>query len=425
MARGPRNSSSAALAELMPDQTVVVLLCGCRWDYVDVSTTPFLASLRDVSYSIRKVQPGWGFCERTEILTGLPSLDQDFLFAIGRDTTNSPYKRLRPVLGVMQQISNRSTSERFDYAARRLLWAFISQSNHPMRPYNIPFSMLSDYRLTEDFWLHDEPESFQTPSIFDLLRRRGLRWGLDSFTSLHHRRGSNDSARQERALMGLRSGNDMQFVYFGGFDEYGHLYGPDSDEFRSHLKRLDTALAKFVAYCERVNPGVRVLLVGDHGMSQVNESLDVGRIFNQVKQTVKSRGGWLEFFLDSTMARLWIAPGFEQIVMSELETSSSLFRYGSLLPIQELVDRQSTALACLYGSHIWTANEGTVVSPDFFHKRSQVPKGMHGYSPDLASSHGVLLTHGLGDYGPSEDFAPLTKIFDVLRFCMSDRSLSD
>jgi hypothetical protein len=46
-----------------------------------------------------------------------------------------------------------------------------------------------------------------------------------------------------------------------------------------------------------------------------------------------------------------------------------------------------------YGDHLWMANPGVLVFPDFFHRIAPC-KGMHGYDPHLKESQGVCIRWG-------------------------------
>lgn len=48
-----------------------------------------------------------------------------------------------------------------------------------------------------------------------------------------------------------------------------------------------------------------------------------------------------------------------------------------------------------YGDHLWLANPGVLVFPDFFHRIAPY-KGRHGYDPSLSESQGVCVHWGAG-----------------------------
>ena len=51
-------------------KVLIVLLDALRHDYLNSEDTPFLYSLSNKSIYVKKLVPGYGFCERSEILTG-------------------------------------------------------------------------------------------------------------------------------------------------------------------------------------------------------------------------------------------------------------------------------------------------------------------------------------------------------------------
>ena len=71
--------------------TIFILLDGFRKDYLSNSTTPFLWKCSQEGEHYESVEPSFGFCERTEILTGMRGDESGFFSAIGYDPANSPY----------------------------------------------------------------------------------------------------------------------------------------------------------------------------------------------------------------------------------------------------------------------------------------------------------------------------------------------
>ena len=62
--------------------------------------------------------------------------------------------------------------------------------------------------------------------------------------------------------------HDFVATYITTLDAVGHRNGPDSDEMNAALRKLDTLLGHLL---EGLDPEVNVLIVGDHGMAQVEQ----------------------------------------------------------------------------------------------------------------------------------------------------------
>ena len=63
------------------NKKVIIIIDAFRWDYITKSYTPFLYSLSNNSYYIKKIIPAPGFCERTELFTGLGPFDSKMFLA--------------------------------------------------------------------------------------------------------------------------------------------------------------------------------------------------------------------------------------------------------------------------------------------------------------------------------------------------------
>ena len=65
--------TETANSPLKKEKVLIVLVDALRWDYLNKQDTPFLHSLSKQGLYVRKLITGYGFCERSEILTGATS----------------------------------------------------------------------------------------------------------------------------------------------------------------------------------------------------------------------------------------------------------------------------------------------------------------------------------------------------------------
>ena len=75
--------------------TILLLLDAFRSDYISKNNTPFLYKISKEGFFCPSVEQSYGFCERTEILTGLRANESGFFTAVGYDPINSPYKNIK------------------------------------------------------------------------------------------------------------------------------------------------------------------------------------------------------------------------------------------------------------------------------------------------------------------------------------------
>jgi hypothetical protein len=109
----------------MDRKLVIVLLDACRGDYICEDWTPFLAKLRDESRYYKKLVPGFGFCERTEIFVGKKPSESNYFTAFGLCKSESPYKNLRTALRGLGAIEDFFSSPFLSKIIRRALWGLV------------------------------------------------------------------------------------------------------------------------------------------------------------------------------------------------------------------------------------------------------------------------------------------------------------
>ena len=67
---------------------IFVLVDAMRSDYISQNNTPFIYNLSQKYFYVKKVRPSVGFCERSEIISGLNYEKTGYFTAIGRIRSN-------------------------------------------------------------------------------------------------------------------------------------------------------------------------------------------------------------------------------------------------------------------------------------------------------------------------------------------------
>ena len=180
-------------------------------------------------------------------------------------------------------------------------------------------------------------------------------------------------------------------LYFGEVDNAGHTFGPDSDEVRAAVHRVDAAIAQLVASVRRARLDDRVhyVVVADHGMAALSsertivlddliavDSVDVIDWSPVVGLT--PRDGNVEATYLALKGR---HPALAVYKSAELPARFHLAGHSRLPAIVGIADE---------GWHITSRNEirrwGT--------GDGRAPGGNHGYDPQFRSMHGVLIATG-------------------------------
>ena len=402
---------------------VLLLLDACRWDYIDPETTPFLWKQAETGRHYRRVIPSPGFCERTEMLTGMSPAESGFFTAIGHNPEQSPYSGLKPLLSVLHGLEKLSTSALWRKVLRRILRQSMRRKGHGFGPYYIPLRLLDKFCLTEDYYDHRDPRAFAVPSLLSLVAEDGFRTHYDSFTALGMFNTKSDEERLDLAVKAAVCPTTKLFlVYQSAPDSFGHELGPDHAGMRTVLSRVDDQIRRFHEDFLARRPDARFMIIGDHGMSQVHERVDAGgevvRIANELGLRV---GKDFFFFLDSTMLRVWFeTPDARSKLAPAIFESHVLASRGRVLTSQLAESLHVPVADRTYGDLIWWADRGVLVWPDFFHSPDAHISGMHGYDPSHADSHGTCIVFGPGISARQVETLELRGVFEVARELLID-----
>ncbi len=110
-------------------------------------------------------------------------------------------------------------------------------------------------------------------------------WRLEVFKD-----GVPDSTAMDFTERALKDGALLVMTYLSGTDAEGHYHGPASPEVRRKLARLDAEIAPRVERMLAAHPGLRVLLLADHGMGAMERRVDIRPLLGQ-PATVVAHGG--------------------------------------------------------------------------------------------------------------------------------------
>jgi predicted AlkP superfamily pyrophosphatase or phosphodiesterase len=408
--------------------TVLLLLDAFRSSYISEKNTPFLNKISKEGFYCPSVEQSYGFCERTEILTGLIGKESGFFTAIGYDPLNSPFKNLKG-LYLLEIIENlllyflRLFPSKYASKAQKKIRYYISfyfkKKGIKMPSYLIPISWLKYFSLTEDQHDHRNSNVFKVKSILDLITENNMRYFYESFSFLANDvKYHSDSERFDAVINDLkRDKKDFYLVYVSASDFYGHLFGPESIEFNKIINKLDSDLMKFISLFEKSENGSNYIILGDHGMTSVINKINLeSEIKNIVKRKKFKLGKDVIYFLDSTIVRIWfLNEKAKTELLDDLYQSSTFFsNNGEWLNLQKAIEYNIPWPDKRYGDCIWLAKSGNLVFPDFFHSFEPC-KGMHGYDPKLDDSKGMCIVWNNMKNPITIDEMPLSNVYNILK----------
>lgn len=383
-------------------KTLYVVVDALRSDYVCKTKMPKVAQLAENSVHVEQLVPSPGFCERVEILTGRENTDTGYFTAIDRIDPSHKNTFLFGMLSwcsiCLGMIESLFKSYLIFRIRKRLTSRIMKRvwPQYAVPTFNIPLSIYGQFGLSEDAVDQSLPSAFGVPSIVDQRALRGESVNFQAFTSLGDDSTLlNDQDRMTFVENNLHTSKDaVFFLYIGELDAMGHKYGPSSSEFADILKSVDQSLSDFIERL-RAKGAIELVIIGDHGMSDVTASVD---FISEVKKEAKLLGltnkSDITIFCDSTVGRVWVKDDKKRSDLHDsLIKNEHLKSFGTVFEDQDYEKFSVPKNLERHGQVLWFANNGVVVSPDYFYGEFP-PKGMHGYLPVLDENFGMAIFSG-------------------------------
>lgn len=395
-------------------RTALILLDACRGEYLERGRMPFLERLGKEGFRARRVRPSFGYCERSEILTGRDAVTDGFFTAIGFAPEASPFRYSAKYLRLLGSIGDTlpgPVRTLYEKGVR----AGLRGAGFGMKPYRIPIAWLPRFALTEDRFPPSDPRAYGGGSLVGTAQSLGKRIDLAPFTYLGATGGLDDEGRLRIAAESLDRGEaDVVFVYISELDSVGHRLGPDGETMNKSLEIVDERIARWV---EARGQNLNVIVVGDHGMHSVSGSIDVTPVVRSINRRIGGIRGPCWWFVDSTIIRFWSEEPDDRRPIASLCEPWVSSGVGRLLSAQEVaqVDPEN---ARVFGDVIFVCHPGWVLSPDFFRGPS-VPAGMHGYEPHHDYEKGMCVASGPTIPMRRVEEMPLTETHQLLLSCMA------
>ena len=358
-------------------RTVFILVDALRSNYLKKDNMPFLYNLKKDGVYVKKVSPNFGFCERSEILTGTCSDINGNFTAIGYDPSSSEYKSYRYILNLMSKFK---CIERY----LRFLFHIFVGKNKNMKIYRIPFNMLANFALTEDNPYNYGYDNINT--ILDILKMNNLQFDDSEFTSL--------SSNWNSDAIDIQDDLYFKMIYIGEADFYGHKYANDIKKMNNVLEEIDKRIENIY---KQYNDGeTNFVILGDHGMEPVHSEINITQYFENYNLKL---GKDYDAFLDSTMIRIWIKNKNKKelildILEKELKDMGHIISYEEALMRHMSLETSNKEGKKLYGDIIWVCNLGTIIHPDYFNGSKIHDTGMHGFFDIGENSYGLAVVVG-------------------------------
>jgi hypothetical protein len=363
--------------------TVFIILDAFRWDYLNPEDTPFLWQRASAGLHVRRIVSSTGFTQRAAIFTGAYPDVTDCYTMFCYDREGSPYRFLKPLREPLRWLA--AGAERFggplDLVERglrhRVLYRLgrVFASHAP--PGFIPLHLLPLIGVSEDRVSIHGPGAFAVPSIFDRLREKGGSYRFLMFPDLF----GDDEAVFSATLASVSEGHDLYLLQFSDSDALCHLHGSEGEVRRQVTRELDRKVSVVAEAFENAYAQPSFVVIGDHGMMDVDTTVDVASaVHGRAAAAGLRHGRDYLLFLDSTLARLWLLNDrARRAALEDVFVSPPLYGRGRLIDGETAAHYRIPSPGLRYGEHIWWADPGVLIHPDYFHPRRLVVKGMHGY----------------------------------------------
>ncbi|UCH83857.1 MAG: alkaline phosphatase family protein [Candidatus Latescibacterota bacterium] len=182
----------------------------------------------------------------------------------------------------------------------------------------------------------------------------------------------------------IETDSRVLFLYTAELDALMHRVGTRHSEVAGKLHYYETQIEALLTAAASAGRDTTVLVFSDHGMTDVEEIVDVAGAVDGWGFRPGADG---VAFYDSTMARFWSPSD----VRHDLEAKLNATGWGCVLTREEL-----DTLGCRfednsYGDTIFLVNPGYLILPSYMSKEPVA--AMHGYHPDDRGSRGCFMTN--------------------------------
>jgi len=184
----------------------------------------------------------------------------------------------------------------------------------------------------------------------------------------------------------------MITLYYSDVDHGGHDAGPDSEDVKQAVERVDQAMSRLVEGLKArgIFDRVNLLIVSDHGMARMDPR-DVVVLDDYFAADQAQRIVW-----NSAMAQIFPKPGMEEAIYSELKTKAP---HVSVYRKAEIPARFHYGTSQRIGDIVVMADEGWALSSRDRYRpvpasESVKYRGGHGFDNQLESMRALFIGHG-------------------------------
>jgi len=386
-----------AMKSTVDGPVVLIILDAFRWDYVNESRTPELVDLARHGLYVRRLRTTPGFTQRTAIFCGCwPDSSGKFSMYAFRRRGPRRYAFLRLVPPkLLERVDSSELASRIVRRALRDLARVLDRRGTYFPPSEIPVSVLPYLDVTEDRRpIFSRGALAPCESLFDVLRenRRPI------IFLMHPVAQGDDDWVYRQLVAPERKWPERVFVaaQFSSSDAVIHHAGVGSEEAERVVRRISRWVGKVKEALDRRFDDYALVLIGDHGMVNVDSAVDIEGKIQNYASTLGCRVAKDYFYmLNSTIAHLWSFSARGEKLLEKVQSDSDFQRYGFFVDIEMRKRLRIPSNVAEYGNLLWAAKEGILIFPDFFHRKAKC-RAMHGYLHGGPGGNGMLIVYRPG-----------------------------
>ena len=374
---------------------IFILADAFRYDYIEKHSLKYIESIIKESETevSEKLYPSTGYCEIIEYFTGQESHEHG-MFSQITAVDNWKEKKTPILFDFLEPFDHFFSGIRkvrfvWNKITQKILPLFVDKNTANIK-YRVPLSILNRFVPTESLFEYDSYEFGGEKNVFVNMKSNNISYDLDDFVK-HNKISGLDCDRFSRLNEKIDNNqlSDFTMIYISA-PEYAHFHGVDGVETRNKLQEFDISVGELQHKLKaKYNNDYDLFIVGDHGMLDVLDSINIQEVINNIskKYSYKLGTDYL-YFIDSTVCRLWYSSDeikctFEEFILEELggnlELSSDVICY-----LEQFKPK--------YGDSIFLVKANKVYFPDFF---NGIPnKGMHGYLNHYEGQQGCVIWNG-------------------------------
>jgi hypothetical protein len=164
----------------------------------------------------------------------------------------------------------------------------------------VEYSAKAEYLQREPLWVAATRSGVRT-AVFHWPCATGPWEGVRPWRLKLFRLGDRDQEALAFSEKALRDGAALVMTYVSGTDSEGHYHGPDSRQVRAKLALIDQQFAPWLSRMLKATPGLRILLLADHGMARMERRIDVLPLLDPADDVI-AHGGSAFVYLGTPLA---------------------------------------------------------------------------------------------------------------------------